>query len=157
VSGMVDELCSFLAATGTKVIYGVNFKSDNVTALGSGGGLRSGKCGSSIIGFEIGNEINRYQGSWASLQAEWESFATAITPPRGLIWSARLPAAEMLCRSRLRLPQDESAKFGSKLVLLTQHYYAGTAGTSTRRWPPPDSGSRLSRPRKTGSSAPTRR
>ncbi|HVZ87871.1 MAG TPA: hypothetical protein VHG72_12930 [Polyangia bacterium] len=129
-TGMVDELCSFLAATGTQVIYGVNFKADNVSASAAEAAYVMGKCGASVSGFEIGNEINRY-GSWASLRSEWESFATAIvaTPDAKLMG----PVAGGGDALSLSTPfaADESAKFGDKLVLLTQHYYAGTANSTT--------------------------
>ena len=129
-TGMVDELCSFLAATGTRIIYAVNFKTDNVTASAAEAAYAMGKCGSSIMGFEVGNEINRY-GTWAELETEWESFATAIVATPGAVMIG--PAAGGGNAVALSTPfaEDESAKFGSKLVLLTQHYYAGTAGSSS--------------------------
>jgi hypothetical protein len=128
-TGDVDELCSFLAATGTKIIYAVNFKAHNVTASAAEAAYVQGKCGSSIYGFEIGNEIN-FDGSWPSLKTEWESFATAITATPGALLIG--PAAYTGNALTFSTPfaADESAKFGSKLVLLTQHYYAGRAGTS---------------------------
>ena len=129
-TGMVDDLCSFLGATGGKIIYGVNFKSDNPTASGAEAAYAQGKCGSSIIGYEIGNEINRY-GTWASLQSEWESIATQVVAAPGALLVG--PAAGGGDAQSLATPfaAAESAKFGSKLVLLTMHYYAGTANTNT--------------------------
>jgi hypothetical protein len=129
-SGMVDELCSFLQATGTKIIYGVNYKADNVSASAAEAAYAMGKCGSSIIGFEIGNEINKY-GSWDSLKSQWESFATAIVATPGALLVG--PAADAGGYGSLSVPfaADESAKFGSKLVLLTQHYYAGIANSGS--------------------------
>jgi hypothetical protein len=128
-TGNVDQLCSFLAATGTKAIYAVNFKAHNVTASAAEAAYAQGKCGSSIFGFEIGNEIN-FDGSWASLKTEWESFATAITATPGALLIG--PAAYTGNALTFSTPfaADESAKFGSRLVLLTQHYYAGRAGTT---------------------------
>ena len=43
-----------------------------------------GKCGASVYGFEIGNEINKY-GSWDTLKSEWESFAAAIVATPGAL------------------------------------------------------------------------
>jgi hypothetical protein len=128
-TGNVDQLCSFLAATGTRIIYAVNFKSHNVTASAAEAAYAQGKCGSSIYGFEIGNEIN-FDGSWASLKSEWESLATAIvaTPGARLIGPAAYTGNALTFSTPFAA--DESTKFGSKLVLLTQHYYAGRAGTS---------------------------
>jgi hypothetical protein len=129
-TGMVDQLCGFLAATGARIIYGVNFHSANVTASAAEAAYVMGKCGSSIYGFEIGNEIDKY-GTWASLQTEWESFATAIlaTPGTRLIG----PGSTGGGYSSFTVPfaAAESAKFGDKLVLLTQHYYVGSAGSTS--------------------------
>jgi hypothetical protein len=127
---MVDQLCSFLAATGGKIMYGVNFHSDNVTASAAEAAYAEGKCGSSIYGFEIGNEINRY-GSWASLKTEWESFATAIVATPGALLIGPVAGGGDALSLSTPFAADESAKYGSKLTLLTQHYYAGTANTTT--------------------------
>jgi hypothetical protein len=129
VSGDVDQLCSFLAATGTKVIYAVNFKSNNVTASSQEAAYAMSKCASSISGFEIGNEIDKY-GSWASQQSQWETFANAITATPGALLIG--PATTGGASSSFAVPfaASESAKFGSKLVLLTQHYYVAGAGST---------------------------
>jgi hypothetical protein len=142
-TGMVDQLCAFLAATGTRIIYGVNFKTDNVTASAAEAAYAMGKCGSSIYGFEIGNEINRY-GSWDTLKTEWESFATAIVATPGALLIGPVAGGGDALSLSTPFAADESAKFGSKLVLLTQHYYAGTANTTTAtvarlQTPDPDS------------------
>jgi hypothetical protein len=129
-TGMVDQICSFLTATGTKILYGVNFHSDNVKASAAEAAYAQGKCGSSITGYEIGNEINRY-GSWASLQSEWESFATAIVATPGALLVGPVAGGGDALSLSTPFAADESAKYGSKLVLLTQHYYAGTANTTT--------------------------
>jgi hypothetical protein len=129
-TGMVDELCSFLAAAGVKTIYGVNFHSGNVNASAAEAAYAMGKCGSSIYGFEIGNELDKY-GSWASQQSQWESFATAVlATPNALLVG---PATTSGASSSFAVPfaQSESAKFGNKLVLLTQHYYSGSAGSAS--------------------------
>jgi hypothetical protein len=129
-TGMVDELCSFLAATGAKVIYGVNFKSDDVSASAAEAAYVMGKCGASVSGFEIGNENNRF-GTWASLRSEWEAFASSIVAiPGALLIGPAAGGGDALSFST-PFAANESAKFGDKLVLLTQHYYAGTAGTAT--------------------------
>jgi hypothetical protein len=128
-TAMVDDLCSFLGATGGKIIYGLNYSSDMPTASGAEAAYAQGKCGSNIIGYEIGNEINRY-GTWASLKTQWESIATQVVAAPGAMLVG--PAAGGGDAQSLATPfaADESAKFGSKLVLLTMHYYAGTANHS---------------------------
>jgi hypothetical protein len=143
VSGMVDDLCGFLAATGTKILYGVNFKAGNVTASAAEAAYAMSTCGSSIYGFEIGNEINRY-GTWVAQKTEWESFATAIVASPGALLAGPVAGGGDALSFSTPFAADESVKFGNKLVLLTQHYYAGTAGTTTAtparlQTPDPDS------------------
>jgi hypothetical protein len=129
-TGMVDELCAFLGATGTKVLYGVNYKSDDVKAAAAEAAYIMGKCPASVYGFEIGNEINRY-GAWASLKTQWEAYATAIVATPGALLVGPVAGGGDALSLSTPFAQDESAKFGDKLVLLTQHYYAGTANTTT--------------------------
>jgi hypothetical protein len=128
--GMVSQICEWLGATGGKIIYGVNYKSNEVTASAAEAAYAMSKCSSSILGFEIGNEINRY-GAWSTLQTQWESIATAVVATPGAMLIG--PAAGGGDAMSLATPfaASESAKFGSKLVMLTMHYYAGTAGTTT--------------------------
>lgn len=142
-TGMVDRLCGFLAATGSRVIYGVNFKAHNVTASAAEAAYVMGKCGGNVYGFEIGNEINRY-GTWASLRTEWESFGTAVVATPGALLVGPAGGGGDALSLSTPFANDESSKFGNKLVLLTQHYYAGTAGTATAtvarlQTPDPDS------------------
>jgi hypothetical protein len=125
----VDDLGDLLKATGAKVIYGVNFHSDDPPNSAAEAAYVTTTLGSSLYGFEIGNEINRY-GSWASLQSEWQSFATAI---HAIVPGAPLigPAAGGGDALSLTTPFAADEGTGEDLILLTQHYYAGTAGTDT--------------------------
>jgi hypothetical protein len=129
-TGMVDELCTFLAATGTKIIYGVNFHSGNASASAAEAAYVMGKCGSNIYGFEIGNEIDKY-GSWTAQQSQWESFATDVVATPGALLAG--PATTPGASSSFAVPfaKSESTKFGTKYVLLTHHYYSGSAGSTS--------------------------
>src|SRR5450432_493384 len=146
-TGMVDQICGFLAATGTKIIYGVNFKANDPTASAAEAAYAQGKCGSSIIGFEIGNEINRYESplyDWDTIKSEYESLATAVTATAGVLLVGPAGGGGDALSLSTPFAADESAKFPGKLVLLTQHYYAGTAGSTTatvERLQTPDPGS----------------
>ncbi len=124
----VDDLGAMLTAAGARVIYGVNFHTATPTNSAAEAAYVTTRVGASVYGFELGNEINRY-GSWATLRPTWESFATAIVaaaPGAQLIG----PAAGGGDALSLTTPfaQDESKK---NLILLTQHYYAGTANQDT--------------------------
>jgi hypothetical protein len=125
-SGMVDQLCGFLAQTGTKVIYGVNFqRSADPTLSSDEAAYAQGACPSSIYGFEIGNEL---PSTWASNQVKWDQFADAIL--------AKAPAARLVgpvaygggATFTTAFAAFEAPKRGNALVLLSQHYYAAASG-----------------------------
>jgi hypothetical protein len=128
---MVDGLNDFLNATGAKVIYGTNFSLNNPPNDAEETTYAQSKLGSNLLGFEIGNELDKY-GSWASQRAQYESLASAILTA---VPNARLigPASTGGGAQSLSTPYaaDESAKFPNKVVQLTQHYYLGGAGTGT--------------------------
>jgi len=128
-TAMVDELADFLNATGSKIIYGVNFKADDPASSAAEAMYAATKLGASLYGLEIGNEINRF-GTWpTTLKPQWESMASAIlaaTPTAHLIG----PAGGGGDQASLSAP-FAAAEAGKNLILLTQHYYAGTANTAT--------------------------
>jgi hypothetical protein len=124
----VDDLGAMLTAAGARVIYGVNFHTATPASSAAEAAYVTTHLGANVYGFEIGNEINRY-GSWTTLRPTWESFATAIlaaAPGAHLIG----PAAGGGDALSLTTPfAEEEAK--KNLILLTQHYYAGTANQDT--------------------------
>jgi hypothetical protein len=130
-TAMVDQLNGLLTATGAKVIYGTNFSLNNpANDAAEVSYVQSKLSPANLYGFEIGNELDKY-GSWASQRGQYETIATAIVnaAPNALLIG---PAATAGGPTSLSTPyaQDESTKFGSKLILLTQHYYLGGAGTT---------------------------
>jgi hypothetical protein len=128
-TGMVDELCGFLAATGTRVVYGVNFKLNDVTASAAEAAYVMGKCPPSIFAFEIGNEIDK-NGSWTAQQTQYESFGTAILAAPGALLAGPGSTGGSYSSFSVPFAESESAKFGSMLTLLTQHYYVAGAGSA---------------------------
>jgi hypothetical protein len=128
-TGGVDQLCDFLAATGSKGIYGLNFQYGNVALSAAEAAYVMGKCPSSIFAFEIGNEPDKY-GSWAAQQTDYETMATAVLAAPGALLAG--PAATTGSAASFTPPyaDSESAKWGSQLVLLTQHSYVAAANTS---------------------------
>jgi hypothetical protein len=129
VSGMIDQFCGFVQATGSSSIYGVNFQSGNVSQSTAEATYVMSKCGSSIWGIELGNEIDKY-GSWSAQKQKWETLGTSLTaiPGASIIGAA----AEWSAAASFTAPfaADESAKFGNKLRLITNHYYNAGANTS---------------------------
>jgi hypothetical protein len=108
------------------LVYGINFVANDPTNSAAEATYAFGKLGSSLYGFEIGNEMNQV-GTWpGTLKPQWESIANAIL--------ASLPSAKMVGPAAsgpyslsLTTPFAADEK-GKNLVLLTGHYYAGTRG-----------------------------
>ena len=128
-SVMVDGLNDLLKASGASVIYGVNYSLNMPANDAAEAAYVAPKLGASLIGFEIGNELDKY-GAWAGERAQWESIATAIA---GAVPNATFVGMAATAGGagshNVPFAMQESAKFGNKLVLLTQHYYIGGAGT----------------------------
>ncbi|MES1165236.1 MAG: hypothetical protein ABUR63_05735 [Verrucomicrobiota bacterium] len=129
VTGGVDQFCGFLAAAGSKAIYGVNFQLGNVTASGAEAAYVMSQCASSIVGFEIGNEPDKF-GTWASQLGDWESMADAIlaTPGAMLVGPACTTKADTLFTAPFA--DDIAAKYPGKLAVLAQHSYVAAANSS---------------------------
>jgi hypothetical protein len=128
-TAMVDGLSDFLTATSAKIIYGVNFDTATPANSAAEATYVTSKLGTSLYGFEIGNEINRF-GAWeTTLRPKWESFASAILAANPQV---RLvgPAGGGGDQTSLSTPFAADEK-GRNLALLTQHYYAGTANQPT--------------------------
>jgi len=93
-TGGVDQFCGFLAATGSKAIYGVNFQYDNVALSSAEAAYVMSTCPSSIVGIEIGNEPDKF-GSWADQQPTTRSSPTPSSPRQALCWLARPAPAKL--------------------------------------------------------------
>jgi hypothetical protein len=128
-TGGVDQLCGFLAAAGSKAIYGVNFQSGDVTASSAEAAYVMGKCPSSIYGIEIGNEPDKF-GTWSAQQTQYERFADAILATPGALLVGPGCTSGSAASFSSPFADSEAAKYGSKFVLLTQHSYVAGAGSS---------------------------
>jgi hypothetical protein len=126
----VDQLCGFLAATGTKIIYGVNYVLGDVTASGAEAAYVMGKCPSSVHSFEIGNELD-FKGTWSAIQSKYESFATAVLAAPGALLAGAGASGGGVTSFNVPFAASEKTKWGSKFVLLTQHYYVAGSGSSS--------------------------
>jgi hypothetical protein len=128
-TGGVDQFCGFLAATGTKAIYSVNFQYDNVTLSSEEAAYVMNACPASIVGIEIGNEPDKF-GSWDSQTTAYESFADAITATPGTLLVG--PACTTKADVTYTAPFADTiaTKYPGKLALLTQHTYVAAANTS---------------------------
>ena len=135
----VDALAAFAKAAGWTVLYGLNMKTSTPAYAANEAAYAANALGSSLYGFEIGNEPDLYTStrgspsswSYSIFKSQWEPFATAI---RGSGAGASAPftgPASSYNYKGYTVPfaGDE----GKNLVLLTQHYYRadGSLPTST--------------------------
>jgi hypothetical protein len=128
-TGGVDQLCGFLAATGSKAIYGVNFQLGNVTLSSQEAAYVMGQCPSSILGIEIGNEPDKF-GTWVTQQPDYNKFADAILASPGAMLVG--PACTTKAAVSFGAPFADSiaAQYPGKLALLVQHSYVAAANSS---------------------------
>ena len=127
-TGGVDQLCGFLAATGSKAIYGVNFQLGNVTLSSEETAYVMSTCPSSIVGIEIGNEPDKFD-TWANQTTSYESFADAITATGALLVG---PACTTKADVTYAVPfaNTITAQYPGSLTLFSQHSYVAAANTS---------------------------
>jgi len=116
----VDALRAFLDATGWKTIYAVGLKSSTPAAAATEATYAAGKLGATLIGFEIGNEIDLYPGlSYTQLLANWNGEADAI---RAAVPGAVLTGPATASHNDIPMFAKDEA---GRIALLTQHYYRG--------------------------------
>jgi hypothetical protein len=136
-SADVDGLAAFAKAAGWKVLYGVNLKTSSAAAAEEEATYAAGALGTSLYGFEIGNEPDLYKavasspGTWnlAAFESDWKTFAAAIhAGVPGAPLTGPASAADYTSWT-VPFAKDEAAD----IVLLTQHYYVanGQLATST--------------------------
>ncbi|HJX65217.1 MAG TPA: hypothetical protein VJ860_14845 [Polyangia bacterium] len=128
-TGGVDLLCGFLAATGSKAIYDVNFQLDDVTASSAEAAYVMSQCPSSIVGIEIGNEPDKF-GSWDSQSTDYESFADAIVATPGALLVGPGCTSKSAVLFSAPFADTMAAKYGSKFTLLAQHSYVAASSSS---------------------------
>jgi len=128
-TGGVDQFCGFLAAAGSKAIYGVNFQLGDVTASSAEAAYVMGACPSSIVGIEIGNEPDKF-GSWADQTTDYEKFAAAITATPGALLVGPACTSKADVTYTAPFADTIAVQYPGKLALLAQHSYVAAASTS---------------------------
>ncbi|MGB8297290.1 MAG: hypothetical protein WCG85_17825 [Polyangia bacterium] len=128
-TGGVGHLCDFLAATGSKAIYGVNFQLDDVAASSAEAAYVMSQCPSSIVGIEIGNEPDKF-GSWDSQTTDYETFADAIVATPGALLVGPGCTSKSAVSFSAPFADTMTAKYGSKFTLLAQHSYVAASSSS---------------------------
>jgi hypothetical protein len=133
---MVDGLEAFLTASGAKVIYGINYSLNNPSndaqeATYAFPKLGGGTPSSNIIGFEIGNELDKY-GAWTGERGQWEGIAAAVhtaVPMANFVGMAATAGGYNSHNAPFAMEESQNTNINKQLVMLTQHYYIGQAGT----------------------------
>jgi len=123
----IDELATFLRATGWTALYGINLATNSPARAAEEASYVARRLGRHLYAFEIGNEPDAYainhlrppSYSYPDFVKEWNGFAQAV---RSAVPHARLtgPASAWHETSwTVPFAQDE----GQRIMLLTQHYY----------------------------------
>jgi len=128
-TGGVDLLCGFLAATGSKAIYGVNFQLDDAIASSAEAAYVMSQCPSSIVGIEIGNEPDKF-GSWDSQTIDYEKFADAIVATPGALLVGPGCTSKSAVSFSAPFADTMAVNYGSKFTLLAQHSYVAASSSS---------------------------
>jgi len=129
-SVMVDGLNDLLTAANATVIYGINYTFNDPANDALEAAYAAPKLGARLVGFEIGNELDKY-GGWAGEKGQWESIASAVVQAvpnatfAGMAATAGGPTSH-----NVPFAAAETVKYSGKIVTLTQHYYIGPAGTN---------------------------
>jgi len=133
----IAGLAAFVKSAGWRVIYGINLASNTPAAAAAEANAAAQSLGSSLYGFEIGNECDLYHENGlrpstytlADFESEWFSYATAIR--------ASVPNAPLTGPAAAGSVGSWTVPFASaeasSIELLTQHYYRanGQLPTST--------------------------
>ena len=120
----VDALAAFLTATGWRTIYGVNMTKTMQASVDEAVYVSS-KLGESLHTIEIGNEINNFAGSPTTPEMTWAAYQAAIAAAAPGVLIAGPAAASSV--TSFTVPFADT--YGSKIALLTQHYYKAAAST----------------------------
>jgi hypothetical protein len=133
----VDGLAAFAKAAGWTVLYGVDMKISSPSVAADEAVYVSTSLGSSLFGFEIGNECDLYTsvvsspGTWsyAAFTADWNSFEAAMHTAAPTASFTGPASASHTTTWTVPFAKDEA----SIITLLTQHYYVanGKSDAST--------------------------
>ncbi len=147
-AAQVDAFAGFVKALPTNwhVIYGINMSVNNLTNCSAEAAYAANALGSSLLGFEIGNECDLYAGNgirpttytYAQFLSEWRALAGAITNAvngwaitnSGSGWTLTGPAsADNTSVYTVPFAKNETGV----VSMVTQHYYRanGQSPTST--------------------------
>jgi hypothetical protein len=131
----INALAAFVQSAGWHIIYGINLATNTAASAAAEAAYASSAFGSSLYGFEIGNECDQYVAKGlrpagydlADFISEWSSFASAI---RQSVPNAPLTGPASAANTASWTVPFASSE-ASELKLLTQHYYVGDGQSAT--------------------------
>jgi hypothetical protein len=116
----VDKLAGFLRATGWKVVYGINLKTNTPANAASEAAYAAKALGPSLLAFEIGNEPNYYT-SESGYETSYSAYVSAIR--------AKVPAAVFdgpgAASQNSWLAPFATHERNNSLAILSMHTYIG--------------------------------
>ena len=122
----VDKLAAFVHATGWKVIYGINLKTNTAANAASEAAYAAKALGSSLLSFEIGNEPNHYT-SEPAYEASYNNYVKAIR--------AKVPSAVFdgpgTAGTTSWLTPFATHERSNALMILSMHAYIGDKSAAT--------------------------
>lgn len=122
----VTKLAAFAKATGWRVIYGINLKTDTPAAAASEAAFAAHALGSNLVAFEIGNEPNVYDTE-AAYEASFNTYVKAIR--------AKVPKAVFDGPGTYRHgawdAQFAADEKNNGLAMMSMHMYVGTNTNAT--------------------------
>jgi hypothetical protein len=127
----IETLAGFLNATGWRLLYGLNFATGTPEQAAAEAACVQRLCGESLLGFQLGNEIDFWGGGFRpkpwefdQFYAEWRKWVDVI---RATVPNA--PMAGPDTAVRVDWMEQLAAHERDHIVLLTKHHYAmGPAG-----------------------------
>jgi hypothetical protein len=114
----VDQFAGFVHAAGWSALYGVALKGSTPSAAAQEAAYARAQLGSSLTGFEIGNEPDNYKIAYGDFRAQWEAAATAIQAAGAGPLTGPATAGNYTGFT-VPFASDEAGRIN----LLTQHYY----------------------------------
>jgi hypothetical protein len=117
----IRELAIFAKATGWKVIYGINLKTNTPDKAAEEAAVAARTLGKDLVAFEVGNEPNVYVQTWPEYEALFTKFADAI---RAKVPDARFDGPGEANKTAWAMDFGRTQKERGATVLSTHQYIA---------------------------------
>ncbi|MGW6935460.1 glycosyl hydrolase family protein [Lentzea sp. NPDC054927] len=117
----IRELAMFSKATGWKVVYGINLKTNTPEKAAEEAEVAAKTLGRDLVAFEVGNEPNVYVKTWPEYEALFTKFADAI---RAKVPGARFDGPGEANKTAWAMDFGRTQKERGATILSTHQYIA---------------------------------